>query len=371
MYQKIVSTREEGQRLDKYLHKILPEAGNGFLCKMLRKKSITLNDKKADAGDKICSGDVLKIYFSDDTLSKYMNGSNDDNCSKNGNRNSNGNCNSNGNRSNTDNGAGSRLKEECLSYRNCYKKFKDKIDILFEDEDIVAADKPAGILSQKAEKTDVSVNEWLIGYMLESGEMDEDELSLFRPSVCNRLDRNTSGIILCGKTITGEQILSEMLRERTLDKYYLAAVTGRIDKPQEIKGYLSKNHRTNKVVITQTHDNESADSDEIHTYYRPLSYDKGNDATIIEVKLITGKTHQIRAHLSSVGHPLIGDVKYGNEKRNRSFRDRYGIRSQMLHCRRVEFPEDERLKEASKVVILSPVPQKFISVFGNIYEDRY
>lgn len=334
MYQKTVSSREEGQRFDKFLHKILPEAGNGFICKMLRRKNITLNDKKADACDKIKAGDIVKIYFADDTLAKFMG------------------------------------KKTENVYQNAYDSLKDKIHILFENEDILAADKPSGVLSQKAEPNDISVNEWLIGYMIDSGEMSEEELISFAPSVCNRLDRNTSGIILCGKTITGEQLLSEMLRSRTLDKFYIAAVLGKIESPKEISGYLIKDKKKNKVTVIKEapdpdNDNTFEEASPIHTFYRPLYYDKSLDASLIEVKLLTGKTHQIRAHLSSECHPIIGDMKYGNERKNIYFRDRFGIRSQMLHCQKVIFPCDDRLKGASGKEIVSPAPSEFVRTFGS------
>ena len=314
MYQKIISSKEEGQRLDKYLHKILPEAGTSFIYKMLRRKNITLNDHKADGDMKVTAGDCLSIYFADDTLAKFMG---------------------------HDMQAPTPDISETAEYDLAYRRLRN-IKVLFESENILAADKPSGILSQKSGPDDISVNEWFIGRMLDNGSITAQELRSFHPSVCNRLDRNTSGIILCGKTITGEQVLSEMLRDRTMDKYYFAAVSGRIDEPEEMRGFLIKDERSNKVDILR----EKVDgSDEIHTFYRPLEYDAENKVTLLEVKLITGKTHQIRAHLASTGHPLIGDPKYGNASINRHFSEKYNIRTQMLHCCRASFPIECRLND--------------------------
>ena len=161
MYQKEITDREAGQRLDKYLHRLLPEAGSSFLYKMLRKKNITLNGKKADGSEKITAGDMVTVYFAAETLARFMGES----------------------------------ESERTAYDLAYEKLTG-ITILYEDEHILLADKPAGILSQKADKTDLSLNEWLIGHLLHSKAISQEDLKAFKPSVCNRLDRNTSGIVL-------------------------------------------------------------------------------------------------------------------------------------------------------------------------------
>jgi 23S rRNA pseudouridine955/2504/2580 synthase len=334
MYQKVISSREEGQRLDKYLHKVLPDAGTSFIYKMLRRKNITLNDAKAEGSIKLSAGDILRIYFSDETLEKFMgHGS-----------------------------SGTKQKNAVNEYSDAFRKL-GRIGILYESENILAADKPSGVLSQKSDKDDISVNEWLIGHMLGSGEITPDELDSFHPSVCNRLDRNTSGIILCGKTIVGEQVLSEMLRDRTMDKFYLAAVCGHIAAPEEITGYLIKDTASNTVQVFSEMPDDADGMDEIHTFYRPLCYNSAEDMTLLEVKLITGKTHQIRAHLSSIGHPIAGDPKYGNARVNRRIRDSYGVRSQLLHCARVVFPAECSLDELSGLEISSGIPDGFKAFF--------
>lgn len=327
MYQAIIGDREAGQRFDKYLHRILPNAGSGFLYKMLRKKNITLNDKKADGSEKIAEGDCVKIFFAQETLDKFMsrhpNGESASACTP---------------KQGTSLAKKTGRMTETVAYmpefHRAYRQFTD-VTVVYETDHILIADKPAGILSQKAVKTDLSLNEWLIGYLLEKGGLSESELAYFKPSVCNRLDRNTSGMVLCGKTLKGAQLLGNLLKDRTLHKYYQLYVKGSIREAQLVEGYLVKDEKRNKVMITPV----SGSSDHgayIQTRYTPLRQE--TDKTLLEVELITGKPHQIRAHLASIGHPLLGDYKYGDRAWNEEYRKKYGVQSQLLHAYKVVFP---------------------------------
>ena len=314
MYQAIIGDREAGQRFDKYLHRILPNAGSGFLYKMLRKKNITLNDKKADGSEKIAEGDCVKIFFAQETLDQFM-------------------------------GKASSL----LEYHKAYEALSD-ITVIYENAHILIAGKPAGVLSQKADKADLSLNEWLIGYLLEKGGLSEEELTLYKPSVCNRLDRNTSGMVLCAKTLKGAQLLGRLLKDRTLHKFYQLYVKGAVDEERLIEGYLHKDEQKNKVMIAPlpvaldcggvselaVRKQEDAKSSYIQTKYRPLRIEE--DKTLLEVELITGKPHQIRAHLAGIGHPLLGDYKYGDRAWNEEYRRKYGVQTQLLHACKVVFP---------------------------------
>lgn len=352
MYQVIITNREAGQRFDKYLHRILPNAGSGFLYKMLRKKNITLNDRKADGSEKTAVGDCVKIFFSQETLDKFM-GRYPDEASgsvcalKQG---------------IDPDGIAGRM-EEAASYmqefRRAYRQFTD-ITVIYEDDHILIADKPAGILSQKAVKTDLSLNEWLIGYLIEKGGLSESELAYFKPSVCNRLDRNTSGMVLCGKTLKGAQLLSNLLKDRTLHKYYQLYVKGSIKEAQLVEGYLVKDEKRNKVMIMPV----SGSSDHgayIQTRYTPLRQE--TDKTLLEVELITGKPHQIRAHLASIGHPLLGDYKYGDRAWNERYRQQFGVRSQLLHAYKVVFPPlDEPFADLGGRTFYCELPEIFARV---------
>ncbi len=324
MYLRQITNREAGQRLDRYLYKLLPQAGAGFLHKMLRKKNITLNGKKAEGNEKLAAGDQIAVFFAEETLRKFMGHEPD------------------GNPADTtvptsDFAAGIPLEE----YHKAYKAYPD-VSVIYEDSHILLADKPAGILTQKAAQTDLSLNEWLIGYLLNCKEITASELDTYRPSVCNRLDRNTSGIVLCAKTVQGAQLLSSLLQERTLHKYYQLYVKGVVRDSQMIEGCLSKDTRRNKVTIQLNLRPEGSGAEKesyIKTYYRPLRVE--TDKTLLEVELITGKPHQIRAHLASIGHPLLGDYKYGDKDWNDYYKRTCQIRSQLLHAYKVTFPELE------------------------------
>lgn len=290
-----ITENEAGQRLDKLLAKFMKEAPKSFLYKMLRKKNITLNGKKASGSEKLLQGDIVKLFFSEETIEKF---------------------------------SGKTVE--------IFSDQAEKLDILYEDSHILLLNKPAGMLSQKAKEQDISAAEHLIQYLLDTGQLTRQELKTFRPSVCNRLDRNTSGILAAGKSLAGLQEMSRFFKDRSIGKYYLCLVSGEVKKAELIKGYLYKEEKTNHVRISRT---EMPGSVRIETEYRPVA--SGGESTLLEVHLLTGRTHQIRAHLASEGHPILGDYKYGSRKINDIYQKQYGLKSQLLHAWRLRMPETD------------------------------
>ena len=340
-----IRDNEAGQRLDKYLKKRLSQAPTSFLYKMLRKKNIILNGKRADGSEKLCAEDEIKVFLSEETIAKF-----------------------------------SQPHRDLEALQRQYPA--KKLEILYEDGDILVINKPAGMLSQKAAPEDISANEYIIGYLLQTGAVAPEELAAFRPSVCNRLDRNTSGILIAGKTLAGLQRMAGQLKERSLEKYYCCLVKGAVTEEQEITGWLTKDTVTNQVKVysegewekkiqrghsldnrrqnrseesraqvlpAEKKDAGSLKASHIKTGYKPLH--RAGDYTLLEVRLFTGRSHQIRAHLASIGHPIAGDAKYGDAVVNERFRKGCGVRGQLLHASRIVFPDG--------TVLTAPLPEIF------------
>ncbi|MCI8268114.1 MAG: RluA family pseudouridine synthase [Lachnospiraceae bacterium] len=323
-----VNKNEAGQRLDKLLGKYLNLAGKGFLYKMMRKKNITLNGKKCEGSEKLQEGDLIRLFLADETIEKF-----------------------------------SQVK-----LRQVEEK---KLDILYEDEHILLVNKPAGMLSQKAKDTDESLVEYVIDYLLSSGQLTREELRSFRPSVCNRLDRNTSGLVAAGKSLAGLQLLSAVFQDRSLHKYYLCVVKGYVKEKKRLSGVLVKEERQNQVHVKIVEGKWLAQQKDqktiIHTEYEPLAYKDGY--TLLKVTLLTGKTHQIRAHLAAAGHPIAGDYKYGDPEANAEVKKKYGIHSQMLHSYQMIFPDmPEPLAYLSGRCFTAPVPAKFRRMFAEAFQ---
>lgn len=304
MKEFIIQKNEENQRFDKYLKKLLPNASTSFLYKMMRKKNIVINKKKVEGNEKLKAGDVVSIFLSDETFEKFHVNLEE-------------------------------LKKEYDALKSLNLK---GLNIVYEDDEMIVADKPYNMLSQKASGKDLSANEYLLGYMINKGELSFEEFQTFRPSVVNRLDRNTTGLLLFGKTLNALQQLGEGIRERSIEKYYRAIVAGELKEELELKGYLLKDEKANKVSF---HKEQVEGSDYIETGVKPLV--SKNGLTLVEIHLVTGKTHQIRLHLSTIGHPILGDMKYGDEKINKKYYESHKVNHQLLHAYRLEFPDGKVL----------------------------
>lgn len=203
-------------------------------------------------------------------------------------------------------------------------------------------DKPVGMLSQKAKPEDISANEYILAWLIAEDKLTAEQFRTFRPSVCNRLDRNTSGLLIAGKTLKGLQEMAEALKERSVQKYYCCIVKGEVKDELYVKGWLKKDEASNRVEVLPETADVGEDFKQIETAYRPIQVKNGY--TELEVHLITGRSHQIRAHLASLGHPIVGDTKYGDARINDIFRRKAGIRSQLLHACRMVWQDGRELK---------------------------
>ncbi len=309
MFEISLSVNQSNQRLDRVLARYLKSAPKSFIYKMLRKKNITLNGEKAVGNEKTVAGDRIQFFFSQETYDKMRGG------------------------------------DAAIPVPNA--DFPE-IPVLYEDSDVLIFVKPQGILSQKASANDFSVNEWVLFRAQEKGLYTISDYALFKPSVANRLDRNTGGIMCAGLSEPGLQALSEMFRVRSVQKYYLALVKGDVEEPKEICGYLLKDEKTNKVRIYQS---PYPGAKEIRTAFTPVR--RYGDRTLLFIDLLTGRSHQIRAHLSSLGHPILGDTKYGDNR----FNIEYGRFRQCLFACRLTFPDPCALPQLSGRTFNAEVPE--------------
>lgn len=311
-----VTSQEAGQRLDKFLGKYMRQAPKSFFYKMLRKKNITLNGKKAAGMEKLAAGDEIRLFLSEETITKFQ----------------------------------KALPEPAVIANQV------QLAIVYEDEDVLVINKPQGMLSQKAEKTDISLVEYVTDYVMS---WQDREQTTFRPGICNRLDRNTTGLIVAGKTVAGLQYFNRLFRERNLQKYYLCLVKGKLTKRADIDGYLMKEETLNKVTVCKDKTEEAV---RIVTAYEPLEnvFWRGQAYTLLKVHLITGKSHQIRAHLQSIGHPIVGDTKYGEKSIYHLFKKEFGVRYQLLHAWKLCLQEAGYLPEKYHGMIwTATLPEQF------------
>ena len=317
-----IREEESGQRLDKFLRRYLPAAGTGFIYKMLRKKNILLDGKKASGSELLREGSVIRIYFSEETMHTFQN-----------------------------------VGKPASVHSG--RSISDN-DIVYADESLMLINKPAGILTQKADPDDTSLNDMVQAWLFEKGYRSNEDRLFYEPGPANRLDRNTSGLVVIPLTLAAARQVSEMFRERTIHKQYLALTAGSYSGPKKQTAWCIRDTRSRKTEILFQ---ERPGSDRIETLCEPIARERGR--TLLKVTLVTGKTHQIRAHLQACGFPLIGDPKYGSYISGQTSGVRTspetkpftGLKRQFLHAWQMEFPScGGALKGVSEHVFTAPLP---------------
>ena len=288
MKELTVGKNDAGQRLDRFVGKAVPLLPESLLQKYIRLKRIKLNGKGSKRDVRVAEGDVLSLYINDEFFEKP-------------------------------------------TERNSYLKVgTPRLDIVYEDENILLADKKPGVLCHSAGEWDYNT---LIAniqaYAYQKGEWRPREENAFAPALCNRIDRNTGGIVIAAKNAESLRILNQKLKDRELEKYYLCVIHGSMkQKSGVLEGWLTKDEKKNKVTVSER---RTEGAKQIRTKYAVLAENGG--MSLVEVELLTGRTHQIRAHFASVGHPLLGDGKYGSNALNKPL----GYKKQFLYSYKLKF----------------------------------
>ncbi|MDR3242692.1 MAG: RluA family pseudouridine synthase [Clostridiales Family XIII bacterium] len=315
MMKLLINENEADQRLDRFLRKYLRAAPLSFIYKAIR-KNVKVNGKNVSAAFMLSAGDEVSVYTRDGDIETFL-----------------------------------RQKPAV--------KAKRSFSVAFEDENILAVEKPSGLLTHggESEKKNTLANQ-VISYLTESGKYRAEREKTFVPSPVNRLDRNTTGIVIFGKNLRTLQELNRMARERDcVRKYYLTVVGGRMEKERRLRNRMEKDAVCNKITVLEPEGGGKL----METSARPVL--RTADFTLAEVELITGRTHQIRAHLAHAGHPVIGDSKYGSPALNRRVEKRFGLTTQLLHARRVYFARGTgALAYLVGMKISAPFPRMFETV---------
>jgi len=313
-----INQNDSGQRLDKFLTKRFKNMPLSLMYKFIRLKKIKLNGKKAKESDKLKPGDVLTFYISDEFFERGAN-------------------------------------------EHAFLRVKPKLDIVYEDENILVVNKPAGLIvhSDANEEFNTLINH-ITAYLYANGSYNPDAENSFAPALCNRIDRNTQGLVIAAKNAAALKEMNDIIKNREVEKKYLAAVHG-VPKQQEgvIRSFLNKDADRNLVTVKKV--KNSAMDKEAVTKYAVLAVNKELNLSLLEIELVTGRTHQIRAHMASVGHPLLGDGKYAENKADRKM----GYRHQALCSYSLRFAFKEKkpvLGYLNGLTLTAPEPE-FMKLF--------
>ena len=317
MISLVVKKEESGQTLEKYVKKVLNLAPISFIYKLFRKKDVKINGHWQDKKYVINEGEEVKIYVTDSQLEEFKS----------------------------------------------QKDIKASLDIsnwiIYEDDNILLINKPRGVLVQKDNSGDEALDDMVLAYLSNKGEYDLNSISAYKPAPAHRLDRNTAGIVVFGKNINALRELADIINDKSkVSKRYLALVKGEIDKAGEINAPLEKNAKNGRVYV-----NENGKPS--ITKYKVK--EKLNGFTLLEVELLTGRTHQIRVHMAYINHPVIGDSKYGDFTLNKEIESKYGFKNQFLVAYQLCFNSlDNNLKYLSGKKFEIPLPEELSNILNNL-----
>ena len=319
MVRVVVKKEEAGRTLEKYLQKIAPLMPRSLTYKLFRKKDVKVNGHWQDNKYVVNEGDEVTIYIDQAQFDGYIN-------------------------------------DENYHPNDYIKDF-----IIFEDENVLIINKPRGILVQGDKSGDKPLDKMVIEYLLFKGEYPEGTSS-FECGPAHRLDRNTSGIIVFGKNNAVLRELTGVLKDHKLiEKHYECLVLGQISDSGEVNAPLKKDESTNMVYVTPI---KEGGKDAL-TIYKPVR--NYQDFTLVDIELVTGRTHQIRVHMASIKHPVIGDNKYGNFELNHEFNRFYNFRNQFLHAKSLTFKElDGPLAYLSNKTFIAEMPKEYLNILETL-----
>ena len=315
-----ISSIDQGQRIDKYIRKYLNNAPLSLIYKLFRKKDIKVNKKRVDINYILKENDLVEIYINDEMLNSF-------------------------------------------NTPRAIEKEKINLDIIYEDENILIINKDPAILVHEGEenKKANTLNNMILNYLMEKGEYSPT--NLYTPSCVHRLDRNTSGLIIASKNLETSKILLESFKEKeNLEKHYIALVKGKTKQQDTINKRLLKDEKKKYVTVNEN-------GLEAITKYKLII--TNNDYSLLKVNLLTGRTHQIRVHMSSINHPLINDEKYGDYKVNKEFSNSYNYKYQFLHSYIIKFKAlPGKLNYLSNKKFIAPLKEKQKEILKKLFKEE-
>ena len=289
-----IGKNEAGQRYDRFLKKLFKNSSAGNIFKMLRKKIIRVNGQREQPAYQLQAGDVVQFRISTEAFSELIG-----------------------------------------EVKTISENLRPDFTVTYEDSNILVVNKPAGVIVHPDQNNrSNSLTQMVAKYLFAQGEYQPAEEITFAPSSVNRLDLHTSGLVLFAKNFESLRLLNELMRTNKIKKYYLALVKGSLTGQGTLRGYLTKDAHTNKVKISSLSP-KLADSKKIITRYEMIQRFPGS--TLLKIELVTGRSHQIRAHLQSISHPLAGDPKYGDLEWNVFLKKTFGLGRQFLHSHEIGF----------------------------------